>query len=62
MSLHVGPTHSSMSEAKLQLAKTVGKRLFWAGEATYVPEYGTTFGAYASGIEVGEEIQQSMMS
>jgi len=38
------------------LAAKVGKQLFWAGEATDEDWYGTTVGAYKSGIRAAQEI------
>jgi protoporphyrinogen oxidase len=48
----------SVWKARYKLAKTVGKRLFWAGEASH-EDYGTTYGAYYSGIDAAEKIRAS---
>ena len=40
-------------KARKRLAKTVGTRLFWAGEGT-AADYGTTYGALESGVLAGQ--------
>jgi monoamine oxidase len=46
-------------KARKKLASTVAKRLFWAGEAT-TADYGTTYGAYGSGITAAKRIMKSL--
>jgi monoamine oxidase len=41
------------------LARPIADRIFFAGEATSVDHFGTTHGAYLSGLRVAAEIDQS---
>lgn len=46
----------STPEMRQQLAESVGSRLFFAGEATSRPYFGTVHGAYLSGVRAAEEV------
>lgn len=48
----------STPEMREQLAESVGNRLFFAGEATSRPYFGTVHGAYLSGVRAAEAVDE----
>ena len=53
------PAVGSTPEMRQALARPIADRIFFAGEATSVDHFGTTHGAYLSGLRVAAEIDQS---
>ena len=49
----------STPDMRRELARPIADRIFFAGEATSVDHFGTTHGAYLSGLRVAAEIDQS---
>ncbi len=48
------------ARAREDLARPLAERLFFAGEATSVPAYGTVHGAYFSGVAAAEAAARTL--
>lgn len=60
-SLSYHPVSVTMKD-RVALAKPIGRRLFWTGEATATNEnYATVHGAIESGMRVAEEVRSSLL-
>ena len=65
-SIRVGGAYSyavpGHAQSRQALARTLDRRLFFAGEATCVDEYSTAHGAHDSGVRAAREAQAALKS